>query len=82
MRQQLDFSADSSVSYITSDEQVIRNGNDTLRLASDGTVTFTAADDGGSRYPVAGAGYTGRWSAAVSWPQIPWESWAVRPGSI
>lgn len=56
VRQQLDFSADSSVSYITSDEQVIRNGNDTLRLASDGTVTFTAADDGGSRYPVAGAG--------------------------
>ena len=56
VRQKLDFSADSSVSYITSDEQVIRNGNDTLRLASDGTVTFTAADDGAIRYPVAGSG--------------------------
>lgn len=55
----LDFSVDSSVSYTTSDEQVIRNGNDTLRLAADGTVTFTAADDGGSRYPVAGAGVYG-----------------------
>ena len=56
VRQKLDFSADSSVSYITSDEQVIRNGNDTLRLALDGTVTFTAADDGAIRYPVAGSG--------------------------
>ena len=56
VRQKLDFSAESSVSYITSDEQVIRNGNDTLRLASDGTVTFTAADDGAIRYPVAGSG--------------------------
>lgn len=56
IRQILDFSADSSVSYLTSDEQVIRNGNDTLRLAGNGTVTFTAADDGGSRYPVAGSG--------------------------
>lgn len=56
LRQQLDFSADSSVSYVTSDEQVIRNGNDTLRLAADGTVTFTAADDGGGRYVVAGSG--------------------------
>lgn len=56
VRKQLDFSADSSVSYVTSDEQVIRNGNDTLRLAADGTATFTAADDGGSRYPVAASG--------------------------
>lgn len=56
VRQSLDFSADSSVSYVTSDEQVIRSGSDTLRMASDGTVTFTAADDGGSRYAVAGAG--------------------------
>lgn len=57
VRQTLDFSDDSSVSYVTSDEQVIRNGNDTLRLAADGsTVTFTAAADGGSRYPVAGSG--------------------------
>ena len=57
VRQTLDFSADSSVSYVTSNEQVIRNGNDTLRLAADGTtVTFTAASDGSSRYPVAGSG--------------------------
>ena len=57
VRQTLDFSDDSSVSYVTSNEQVIRNGNDTLRLAADGsTVTFTAAADGGSRYPVAGSG--------------------------
>lgn len=57
VRQALDFSPDSSVSYVTSNEQVIRSGNDTLRLASDGTtVTFTAAADGGSRYPVAGSG--------------------------
>lgn len=56
IRQILDFASDSSVSYITSDEQVIRNGNDTLRLAADGTVSFTAADDGGSRYAVAGSG--------------------------
>lgn len=57
VRQKLDFSADSSVSYVTSNEQVIRNGNDTLRLAADGTtVTFTAAAAEGSRYPVAGSG--------------------------
>lgn len=60
VRQTLDFSDDSSVSYVTSNEQVIRNGNDTLRLAADGsTVTFTAASDGGSRYPVAGSGVYG-----------------------
>lgn len=56
VRQALDFSANSSVSYVTSDEQVIRSGNDTLRLAFDGTVTFTAAADGSSRYPVAAPG--------------------------
>ena len=56
VRQRLDFSSGSSVSYVTSDEQVIRSGNDTLRLATDGTMTFAAADDGGSRYPVAAAG--------------------------
>lgn len=56
VRQVLDFSTDSSVSYVTSDEQVIRNGNDTLRVAADGTLTYTAADDGSSRYPVAGSG--------------------------
>lgn len=55
VRQALDFSANSSVSYVTSDEQVIRSSNDTLRLAFDGTVTFTAAD-GSSRYPVAAPG--------------------------
>lgn len=59
VRQTLDFSDDASVSYITSNEQVIRNGNDTLRLAADGsTVTFTAAEEG-SRYPVAGSGVYG-----------------------
>lgn len=59
VRQMLDFSDDSSVSYVTSNEQVIRNGNDTLRLAADGsTVTFTAAD-GGSRYLVTSSGVYG-----------------------
>lgn len=59
VRQTLDFSDDSSVSYVTSNEQVIRNGNDTLRLAADGsTVTFTAAD-GGSRYLVTSSGVYG-----------------------
>lgn len=59
VRQTLDFSDDASVSYITSNEQVIRNGNDTLRLAADGsTVTFTAAD-GGSRYLVTSSGVYG-----------------------
>lgn len=52
LQEQLNFDQSGAVSYPTSEEQVIRVGDDTLRVANDGTVTYTAAEEGSGRYTV------------------------------
>lgn len=51
----LDFSVGSSVFYSAGTEQVVRNGNDTLRLTERGIATYLADRGGVGHFPLSGA---------------------------
>ena len=55
LAEDLDFSVGSSVFYSAGTEQVVRNGNDTLRLTERGIATYLADRGGVGHFPLSGA---------------------------